>query len=113
MGLNRNRIGVCLMGAAGYVTVYDRAELEERYAEKYPDRVLTEDWWYLDTITLDLNGIRLVMDYHDDQGIHDGVENSFWFKSEPNEDWFESDAQKRVLSVLREIKPLSTTEVWT
>ena len=95
------------MGAAGYVTVYDRDELEKRFAERYPDHVLTEDWWYLDTITMDLDGRRLIFDYADDQGYHQGSQNDFWFAYDGGK------AQTRVLSILHEMKQVGHVEVWT
>ena len=74
----------------------------------------------IETITATLDGVDWILDYRDDQGIHEGTGNDFWFayearvKKERREgDWHEtSAAQHRVLSVLRECA-YSYTEVWT
>lgn len=113
------------MGAAGYVAVYEREAVERAYAELYPERNITEDWWYLDTITTELNGTRYVFDYYDDQGGHDGTGNCFWFSIEDADKTdgvlrssivFGSElsaAQKRCKEALQRAGLLTDVEVWT
>lgn len=109
------------MGAAGYVTVYLLDEIERKYRRRFPDNALRHDWWYLDTLTCTLpTGVRLVLDYADDQGNVDGVQNDFWFYGDqvpiPDDLYLgvktAPAGQIRVLQVLRECWK-TTTEVWT
>lgn len=122
------------MGAAGFVTFYRRSEVEAKYAELYPDKALTDDWWYLDTITVALDGERWICDYADDQGNHEGTGSDFWFSAKErvakddlpenaptwdlNEGWGNtagtySAAQVRVVMVLRNLTESPRVEVWT
>lgn len=115
------------MGAAGYVTIYDREAVEAAYRELFPERSITDDWWYLDTITATLHGRSYILNYADDQGMHEGVENSFWFAVSEEEDGpprtehrtaivmgsAKSAAQTRVHEALRKAGRLETVEVWT
>ncbi len=92
------------MGAAGYVSIYRDLEVRAKYAELYPNNSIDEDWWYLPTITVELDGEKWILDYYDDQGWHRGTQNDFWFKDE--------EAQERVLNVLKRCEEKSV-EVWT
>lgn len=93
------------MGAAGYVNIYRESNVRETYAKKFPNNDIDKDWWYLKTITTELDGNRYIFDYADDQGYHEGSGNSFWFEN--------YEAQQRVLEVLRECECLQWVEVWT
>lgn len=101
------------MGAAGYVTIYEREAVERAYAGLYPDEDITADWWYLDTITAELNGVRYILDYSDDQGMHEGTGNSFWFNHEEGEGWDNTRAQRRCIAALYAARELTSVEVWT
>lgn len=92
------------MGAAGYVHIYRDSEVRAKYKELYPKNNIDEDWWYLTTITVELDGVRWILDYRDDQGWHEGTGNEFWFDNE--------EAQKRVLNVLKQCEE-RVVEVWT
>lgn len=70
------------MGAAGSVTIYRRSDAEAAYERLWPGESLTEDWDYVDTITAELDGERWILDYADDQGMHEGSGNFFWFGGE-------------------------------
>lgn len=98
------------MGAAGYVTIYPEDAVREEYAKRWPKNSIDEDWWYLrdDSVRVVLDGKRWLVDYSDDQGCHQGVENEFWFKS--------PEAQERVRRALTEVYRnglTARTEVWT
>ena len=75
------------MGAAGYVMIYEEARVREAYAELWGGLGYTieEDWWYPSwtgnwpTIRVNLNGVWYLVDYADDQGGIEGVDNPFWF----------------------------------
>jgi len=92
------------MGAAGYVSIYRDSEVRAKYAELYPNNNIDEDWWYLNTITVELDGERWILDYHDDQGWHEGARSEFWF--------YDAEAQERVLTVLERCER-KYVEVWT
>lgn len=92
------------MGAAGYVSIYSEEEVRNRYRELYPYGNIDKDWWYLRTITVELDSKKWILDYHDNQGHHIGVYNSFWFDDE--------EAQSRILNVLKRCE-VKIVEVWT
>lgn len=99
-----------IMGAAGYVTVYDYEMVVEYYHRYYPEHNLFEDWWYLKQLpdnprlVVTLADKLYILDYADDQGQHEGTNSEFGFKDGP--------AHERVKYVLRECR-LDRTEVWT
>lgn len=84
------------MGAAGFVTCYDLDEVLRRYAEHWPDNDFWVDLWYArretdltederkwgrspcSVLTLP-SGQRILLDYADDQGNHDGFNNPWYF----------------------------------
>lgn len=92
------------MGAAGFVRIYRDSEVRSKYKELFPGNNIDDDWWYLKTITVELNGEKWILDYCDDQGWHKGTRSEFWFR--------DKDAQMRVRRVLAECK-VKTVEVWT
>lgn len=119
------------MGAAGGVTIYKLDDIEAKYAEMWPDGDIRKDWWYLDTITTDLDGTKYVLDYADDQGMHQGSSNNFWFNFDEDDlidrpkdlaKWESDDSYRfpgkvhgahyRVIKVLRELRG-QHVEVWT
>lgn len=121
------------MGAAGYVTVYRENEVRDAYKRLWPDNDIDADWWYLKTCSADVFGTRLIFDYADDQGYHEGTENEFWFTAEhgPKDEttgryeWYEQPdkpeggfgpsylkSQRRVLAALSECQGVEV-EVWT
>lgn len=119
------------MGAAGGVTIYKLADIEAKYAEMWPGHDVHKDWWYLDTITVELGDTKYVLDYADDQGYHEGHHNNFWFRSREDDlidrpaDIWEWDSASpygflgkikgshyRVIKVLRELTG-THVEVWT
>ncbi len=122
------------MGAAGSVTVYLLHEVERRFRERFPDNDLRKDLWYLSegeggerrlVATLP-DGTRLLFDYADDQGDHDGLQEPFWFGAgewvDRGDLWVEDYAapdrakirasQYRVLTVLADCWK-QEVEVWT
>lgn len=92
------------MGAAGFVNIYRDSEVRNKYKELFPGGDIDEDWWYLKTITVELDGEKWILDYYDDQGCHEGTNSDFWFR--------DAEAQRRVNRVLAECKA-KTVEVWT
>jgi hypothetical protein len=102
------------MGAAGYVAVFNEADVRARYKELWPDNDIDDDWWYLKTCSADIQGTRYIFDYADDQGTHEGSREPFWFRHRDGEDFLsESEAQKRVLAALYGVGAVATAEVWT
>ena len=78
------------MGAAGYVTIYEEAGVREAYAELWGglEHTIETDWTYPTwegtlgswlNVRVSLNGVWYLVDYSDDQGNHEGVNNPFWF----------------------------------
>lgn len=120
------------MGAAGGVTIYKETEVRRTYASMWPDHDIDKDWWYLKTCSAAVFGTRLIFDYADDQGWHDGTENDFWFTAERGPadpdtgrfSWYEKPeprdgvwhstlaSQHRVLTVLQKCERVHV-EVWT
>lgn len=121
------------MGAAGSVTVYLLDEVERKFKERFPEHDLQEDLWYLrdDNSGRALvarlpGGTRLLFDYADDCGDHEGFQNSFWFSEGTYVDrgdlWVEDwqapsrnlirETQWRVLTVLKDCWK-QDVEVWT
>lgn len=127
------------MGAAGFVTIYRESEVREKYQEMWSDEhSIEDDWWYpsWDTrrdnygqvVRIELDGTWWLVDYSDDQGHHEGVEEGFWFRGGTGKElerlkaeygdaywrvrYCETAAQVRIIMALKECEG-KTTEVWT
>lgn len=75
------------MGADASIYVYDEEAVRAAFNELWSDLgySLEKDWWYPswssdeNKVRIQLGGRWYLIDYADNQGDHEGTDNSFWF----------------------------------